>query len=130
MAELRKRVHDFDRARAEKRKRVEVLMVGGVEHEIPASPPMGFVLFVDQIQKDYGSDHEPGVDEVMEMLKLAVGGAVFDAIVADGAELADLETLLEVITDIWSGSDEEGDEGEADAPAEGAGSDTSEGTGG
>lgn len=125
----KRRVHDFDRARQQRRRRTDVLKAFGQEYPVPASPPVGFVVFADQLNKERGADYQPDLDDLIELMTLALGKETFAELMAGNElEIDDLELLLEMIAEIWA--DEEDPEGEAPAPAEGAGSDTSDSTGG
>lgn len=114
------RVLDFDRARAERRDPT-VLRAFGEDYPIPSSPPVGFTLLAAQMAAQKGEDATYNDDELETLLRHAIGFGTYDKLIEGGLEPDDLPMLVDMIGALWRGED---DEGEADAPAEGAGSDT------
>lgn len=118
------KVLDFDRARAEV-KDPTILRAFGGEYPIPSSPPVGFTILYQKILEEKDPEDEFTRDEMLDVIRHAVGSQTFDALMVSGMEKDDMQLLLSMLGAFWRGDDE----GEAPAPAEGAGSDTSENTG-
>ena len=123
MAETR--VLDFDAARAERRK--TLLRAWEKDIPVPGSPPLAFVMLTDQLKQDQGDDYQPSFAELGELVKAALGEDVYEWIMTHAAEQDDLEWIMEAVMGSWGMGDDE--EGEAEAPDEGAGSDTAGSTG-
>jgi hypothetical protein len=112
-------VLDFDRARAERRDPT-VLRAFGEEFHIPSSPPVGFTMLAYQMAHEKDEDDGYTDGELESLLRHAVGFNTYDKLVEHGLEPDDVTMLVEMIGALWRGDDE----GEAEAPAEGADSDT------
>lgn len=118
------KVLDFDRARNERRDPTILKAFGG-EYPIPSGPPVGFTLYAQQLSEEKSSEDRYTEEEMSQLLEYAVGSQTFNALMRNGLELDDIDLLIAMIGALWRGEDE----GEGPAPAEGAGSATSENTG-
>lgn len=113
------KVLDFDRARQERRDPT-TLRAFGREYQIPSGPPVGFTLYAQSLSEEKSAEDTYTENELVQLLEYAVGKSIFDELMREGVDYADLELLINMIGALWRGDDE----GEAPAPAEGAGSDT------
>lgn len=115
------KILDFDRARKE-RGETPVLRAFGRDLPVTRSVPAGYVLYADQLTEEK-PDGRFTLAEWMELLKHAVGPDNFAFLVEEGLEYDDVHHLLRLLRQVWTNTDED-DEGEAQAPEQGAGSDT------
>lgn len=112
------RVLDFDQARRDTRsaegREPAVLRAFGRQFPIPSSVPLGFIMFSQELQQRR-PDGRYTQSDTIDLLRHAVGRSVFEALTEEGLEPEDVGTLLELVRQAWT--DEDGDEGEAPAPA-------------
>lgn len=113
---------DFDSARRERRK-PSTLRAFDHDWTIPASRPVAFVLLMDELRPKSQSGQLTRTD-MYDLLRAAVGEDTFAGMVDAGLEDDDVSLLFDLVTAHWAGASEDGDEGEAQAPEAGAGSDT------
>ncbi len=99
------------------------LTVGGVDYPLPKTPPMGFTLLMRKHQRESGPDKKLGPEDIDQLLRLAVGSELVDALYREAIEAEDLEPVLKYVTDVWAGSRSleggDGSAGEAVAPSGG-----------
>lgn len=115
------KILDFDQARREQGE-TPILRAFGRDLPIPRSVPAGFTLYANQLAED-NEEGKITAQQGLELLRHAVGQSTFDALMAEGLEAGDIWLLLSLLRKAWTDSEED-DEGEAQAPEQGAGSDT------
>jgi hypothetical protein len=111
---------DFDAAHAEEAGEPLILKAFGREWELPPEMPAAAFLEVVRLQVEQGADHDLTLPEQMILATKLIPKDVLDAWLATGVDTLKLAELISNVMRAYSGGDDAGDQGEAEAPAEGA----------